>query len=1062
MFTSLFRQAPARRLNERYVLLETIATGQLGAVYRARDTLAEVTVAIKELPTTALFRSDERRTATSALQTAIDRWQALTHPSLTGVMASFLDHDRYYVVLEYIDGPSLATLVSQYGKFSEDLARKWGAQLGALLTYLHSQIPAIYAPFLAPHHVLIDIKGRLKLADYGFSALVAAGLYGPYGSIRGYAAPELADTSPTISSDVFALGRLLYALLTGQLLEQRQVRHGSLRQLAPGISDQLVRVVAQAAHRDPQKRYASAHDVVLDLIGTREDSVEPVADWRAQLGHTLQQSSSDTRRRPAPALPASPDDDLMAQAGFERDPRFGPNPMGAASRHASEAPTATTAPAIEQKPAITPRLSIHPQQINLTNLQTPGTLRAILTLRNTGDTDLVGSIASRVDWIRAPAKPISLAPGKQAKVVLSLRAEKLPAGGFTEPQALVIDSNAGRHWVAVSADAPEGPRLLIGKPILEFGAFQDDSERILSLLIENLGRQTLTGKVVSRVPWLQPLKANVRCAAGETATVSVRLLPGGLPPGPQRVESALIIDSDGGQAHIAAAAHRLVPALELGATHIDLGQVPGGEVADRYLYVGNTGDGLLQGSVRSLVPWLQAFPQEVTCAPGELAQITVSVDTAGLADGPLELPQALRIQTNGGARTLSLRAQISAPRLILPSRHLVFGTVSLGESKRIGFVLRNEGTAPLEARLQSLVSWLSVEPDQIACPAGAQVVVSVTADTSVFARGQHLQLPALRLVAGNSLVEIPAAIAIIHPALSVEPSTIDFGYADPAQPETRTLTIANEGTGSLAWHAQTDAQWVEVQPQSGRCEMGATATLTLTAYALAIDTRQGSSAGGNLIIASDGGRAKIPLRIALATPMLAVDTTLLNLETSINRQTVSGSFRIFNHGLGILQGTLAVDEPWLVLDRASFACETGHSIEVHVATDMEELSAGVSTATGLIRVASNGGDASISVALSIHLAAHIEPPEALHLAPSETGLVGRLTLRNTGMAVAHVTLQSSDPSLELTRTSCDVKPQKSVRIVAHWATDSMPLEPLSVAISYDSHPSVHVPVTVDS
>ncbi|MHB1296617.1 MAG: protein kinase domain-containing protein [Anaerolineae bacterium] len=1058
-FTSLFRQAPTRRLQDRYVLRQTLATGHIGSVYRAQDTLADRTVVIKELPTTALIRGQERRAATSALEAAVDRWRGLTHPALAGVLGTFSERDSSYVVLEYIDGPTLADLVTQYGRIPEDIARNWGAQLALLLGYLHSQKPALFAPFLTPSHVLVDPDGRLKLADYGFSALFAPSIYGPYGSARGYAAPELTDTAPTPQSDVFALGRLLYALLTGQLLEQRQARQGSLRQLAPGISDALVKTIAQAAHREPDKRM-SATRLALELSGVAEHVLEPLTDWRTQLGTPVQALPvrSGSRGRTASQATPSFEDDLMAQAGYERDPRFGPHPQEAPTP-APRGGATTTSPEAPPKSA---RLSVYPQQLSLENVHAPDTLRAVLTLRNTGEADIVGTIVSRVDWIRAPAKQVALAAGKQAKVVLSVRPEKLPAGKFSEPQALLIESNAGRQWVAVSGDSPTAPMLQVPTPVLEFGAFQDESERVLSLTIENVGRQPLSGKVVSRVAWLRPERPEVRCAANGTTTVQVRLLPNALPPGPQRVESALIIDSDGGQAHIQAAAHRMVPELDLGATHIDVGHVTGGEVTERYLYVGNTGDGILQGTARSLVPWLQVFPQEVVCAPGELAQLTASIDTAGLADGPIDLPQALRIQTNGGTRTLSLRLHVSAPRLVLPSHAMDFGAVLLGESKRIQFVLRNDGTAPLETSAQSLVGWLAVEPTTIQCPAGGQAAIWVTANTASFSHGQEVEAPAaLRLVAGSTIVDIPASLAIIHPALSIEPSEIDFGFADPAYPETRTLTITNEGTGVLAWHAQADAQWVEVQPQTGQCARDAIATLTLTAYALAVDTRAGASARGNLIITSDGGRAKIPLRIALAAPMLATDTRLLDLGPSINRQPVAGSFRVFNHGLGILRGSLAVDQPWLVLDRASFACETGRSIEVRVSTDMEELPVGVTDARGVVHLTSNGGEADIEMALRVEFAAEIEPPDTLHLAPTEAGLTGRLLLRNVGMAAAHVSLQSSDPALDIARAVCDVKPGKSVRIALTWTVVEPPIQPVSIAVSYDGHPTLNVPVAID-
>ena len=195
---------------------------------------------------------------------------------------------------------------------------------------------------------------------------------------------------------------------------------------------------------------------------------------------------------------------------------------------------------------------------------------------------------------------------------------------------------------------------------------------------------------------------------------------------------------------------------------MDFGVVGRGEVAERYLYVSNTGDGLVEGVVRSLVPWLQAFPRRITCASGELVQVALSADCASLSDGVIDIPQAVRVQTNSGARTLSLRMQVRAPRLALDTPSLDFGVVPLGKVRERPLVIRNEGSAPLEATIQSHAAWVRPSEEEVTCQPGDKEVVQIRADTSGFVRGQEVaEEAALRIVWSAGIEDVPASITVL-------------------------------------------------------------------------------------------------------------------------------------------------------------------------------------------------------------------------------------------------------------------------------------------------------------
>ncbi|MBN1400134.1 MAG: hypothetical protein JXA74_04810, partial [Anaerolineae bacterium] len=418
---------------------------------------------------------------------------------------------------------------------------------------------------------------------------------------------------------------------------------------------------------------------------------------------------------------------------------------------------------------------------------------------------------------------------------------------------------------------------------------------------------------------------------------------------------------------------------------------------------------------------------------------------------------------NAGVQTLSLRAHIQAPRLVIKTSPLDFGVALRGGVREARLVIANEGSAPLEAHLQPQAPWLSLSEQYIACRPGEQVALTVAANTELFEHGEQLDLPAgIRVVAGSAVYDVPVRIGVLQPVLSIEPERIDFGYVDQAEPERRTLVLTNAGSGDLAWNAQADAIWVEIAPTSGVCKSGEAQLLELTAYGLAVETpERGATSEANLVINSDGGRAKVPLRVGLAAPLLAIDTPAVAL-VSVNGAEAHTTLRIFNHGLGLLRGTIATSQTWLALDRASFTCPTGRSVELRLSADMEELPHNTEHAESLVAIASNGGDLEIEVSLSLERTPWVEAPSeiALERATPEGPPQGRLVLRNVGLANAHLELRAS-PGLTLARRVCDIKPQKSTRIAVTAASDQAALDEVQYIViqagDQELRVDIHIP-----
>lgn len=1023
----LFQKGPNRRVGSRYLLRTTLSSGRISAVYRAEDAEHPGTeYAVKEFSAVAMFRSDERRALDSRFHATVNRWRNLEHPALPRILDVFSAGESYYVVSEYVRGWSMERIIAEGRvRVTPHLAANWGAQVADLLEYLHGQDPALYTPFLSPGHVIVDAQGQVHLVDWGLTHLFLPTANQAYGSVAGYSAPELKTEPPSVRSDVFALGRLLYALLVGRLLEKGLPRNLPLQRAAPDAPTTLVKAIARAAHRDPARRFASAAEFSAELWTEMDGPLEPIAGWSHVTSAPAPSQAPPRATRPAPRAPGEAGS--MADLGFERDPRFGAGPAQPRERP-------RPAEAARPEPPKVAKLSVQPRHARLPDLGASETRRVVISLHNAGEVPIAGRIVSHVGWVTAPSRAFELPVDRQAKVIVSVHAKDLQPGQTSEPQAISIETNAGRQWVAITADVPTGPSLQVEPAHLDFGEVQGEGERSLPLTLTNDGRQPLTGRITSRVEWLRLARQEFHVAPQSQAAIGVTIVPERLPSGRQVVSEALVIDSDAGQERIEARAWVRRPVLDMEPAHLDLGDLLSGQVGEAHVRVANPGDGHLEGAVRSFAPWLQVHPQQFVCEAGQAQQVTVSVDTAGLNEGPIALPEALRVHSNAGAQTVSVRLRVLAPRMLLNTTHIAFGEVAYGQREERRLRIENGGSAPLEASLQPLVGWLEPGETEITVPPGGEHVVVVRANTEAFEHGaQVIEQPALRIAAGAAIQDITVSLTVLRAMLRIEPEVLDFGYSDPTQPAVRTLRIANDGTGVLAWNLQSDATWAEFEPLRGVCRAGEVQEVRAAAYGLALEEGV-ESAEATLVVNSDAGRAKVPLRFAVASPRLACDTTFLDLGESRNYGPVGGSFRVFNYGLGLLRGSVRTDHTWLVVDRASFECETGRSVEIRVTTDMDEFPADAVYGEGYVFLESNGGAAEVQAVVNVILEPDVHPTAESVVLTSGAGgdLGGRLSLRNDGMATAHLELQPSAPEIILSRDLCDIKPGKRVRISVRW------------------------------
>lgn len=265
-------ESVAALLHDRYQLGILLGSGGFSLVYRARDMGADGRdVAIKQIQLQGLS-AEEVIEATDTFNREIVLLSSLHHPQIPQLYDHFHDQNHWYLVLEYLEGTSLEayleTRAAQGRAIQVDEALSMVQQLCVVLEYLHTRQPAVIFRDLKPGNIMRAPSGKLCLIDFGI-----ARQYRP-GQVRdtqrlgspGYAAPEqYGRTQTTAQADIYSLGVLLHALLSGQNLATSPQGLAPLR-LGNAVAEAaLAALVQQMLADDPGARPAHARNVAAAL-----------------------------------------------------------------------------------------------------------------------------------------------------------------------------------------------------------------------------------------------------------------------------------------------------------------------------------------------------------------------------------------------------------------------------------------------------------------------------------------------------------------------------------------------------------------------------------------------------------------------------------------------------------------------------------------------------------------------------------------------------------------------------------------------------------------------------
>lgn len=327
---------PGTLLQDRYLVHELIDQGGMGAVYRATDTRLNNTVALKQ-------RTIADEASSSAFEREARLLANLDHPVLPRVTDYFIENEGQFLVMEYIPGEDLGTLLNRIGGALSNIEKlewllRWTDELLDALDYLHTQPSPIVHRDIKPKNLKVNRRGNIVLLDFG---LAKGGLTQitrkwidegdsqttvpiPNTTLIGFSVPyapleQIQGFAPDPRNDLYSLATTLYHMITGTLPPDARSRPGAklrpITELAPHVPTAVTDVVHKALALEMDARPPSARAMREALALARKGLKSPPPLPPASVGTALRVVNVGT---PLRAIAFNPLGELVAAGGEDR------------------------------------------------------------------------------------------------------------------------------------------------------------------------------------------------------------------------------------------------------------------------------------------------------------------------------------------------------------------------------------------------------------------------------------------------------------------------------------------------------------------------------------------------------------------------------------------------------------------------------------------------------------------------------------------------------------------------------------------------------------------------
>lgn len=253
-------------IDSKYEILKLLNTGGMNsAIYLALDKKLNRQWAIKKV------RKSSSQT-TSMLMAEASIMKNLDHPMLPRIVGIEEDSKFFYIIMDFVQGENLKTVVTSSGPQAQDTVVSWGVKLCDVLTYLHGK--GIVYRDMKPANIMLSPDGNIKLIDFGIAREYKENASEDTTALgtEGYAAPEQYEGKGQTDArtDVYGMGITLFQLLTGVNPSSYQENIFSIRLQNPNLSSGLDKIILKCTNKDPKKRYQSTEELKKALLNYRK------------------------------------------------------------------------------------------------------------------------------------------------------------------------------------------------------------------------------------------------------------------------------------------------------------------------------------------------------------------------------------------------------------------------------------------------------------------------------------------------------------------------------------------------------------------------------------------------------------------------------------------------------------------------------------------------------------------------------------------------------------------------------------------------------------------------
>jgi len=295
-------------LNGRYELIERIGSGGMSIVYKAKDRALGRIVAVKMMHES--FTNDKG--FLKRFQQEAHAAANLAHPNIVTVHDIGQDEYKHYIVMEFVEGQTLKEIIRSRNEEPMPISRALDLMIQVCNGIGYAHRANLVHCDVKPQNIIVTVDDQVKVADFGIARAISTAtqvqqVSQVWGTPQYFSPEQAAGDTPTPASDVYAIGIILFEMLTGRLpfaaeshtamaLKHLHTPPPLVSEFNPAIPSQLAQIINKLLAKEPAGRYRTAGQLGRILTAYRQRSQEETGPIYAPLSGTTRQ---------APAVPVA-------------------------------------------------------------------------------------------------------------------------------------------------------------------------------------------------------------------------------------------------------------------------------------------------------------------------------------------------------------------------------------------------------------------------------------------------------------------------------------------------------------------------------------------------------------------------------------------------------------------------------------------------------------------------------------------------------------------------------------------------------------------------------------